>query len=54
MYISKLCASGALTSNICNSARKTRPLFLNLIADASNNLGKRKGILLEADFWNHL
>ena len=52
--ISKLGASEALTSNICNSARRTRRLLLNSITDASNNLGKRKGIILEVDCWNHL
>ena len=42
MNISKFDVSGAITTDTCNSARKTRRLLLESIADVSKDLRKQK------------
>ena len=57
MNIGKLGSSGALMSDTCNGARKTRRLIVEKVHEDVEALRKDKydGIrVLEVDCWNHL
>ena len=57
MNIGKLGSSGALMSDTCNGARKTRRLIVEKVHEDAEALRKYKydGIrVLEVDCWNHL
>ena len=56
MNIGKLGYDGAVTSDTCNSARKTRRLLVDQITDAALVLSDEPSNInvLEVDCWNHL
>ena len=54
MNIGKLGSGGAITSDTCNGARKTRRLLVDVVKDAAKEMSTAQVIVFEIDCWGHL
>ena len=54
MNIGKLGEGGAVNTDTCNAARKTRQILVSHIANATEEMNVSRSNILEVDCWNHL